>query len=82
MKLFWEKQQKYLVTSKTSRRYHLMIIKFSLALAAKSSSAYSELRYGSEKGSGVLVLPSVRTMRDYRNYIKSTRGFNPKVAWV
>ena len=58
-----------------------MIIKVCLALAAKSSSAYSELRYDSEKGSGILVLPSLSTLRDYRNYIRSTRDFNPKVVW-
>ena len=81
MKLLWEEQQKYLVKSKTGRRYHPIIIKFWLAFAAKSSSAYSELRYDSEKGTGVLVLPSLRTLRDYRNYIRPTRGFNPKVVW-
>ena len=36
---------------------------------------------GSEKGSGVLVLPSLRTLRGYRNYTRPTRGFNPKVVW-
>ena len=80
MKLFWEEQEKYLVRSKTGWRYHPMIIKFCLALAPKSSSAYSELRYDSEKGPGVLVLPSLRTLRGYRNYIRPTRGFNPKVV--
>ena len=79
MKLFWEEQEKYLVRSKTGWIYHPMIIKFCLALAFKSSSAYSELRYDSEKGSGVSVLPSLRTLRDYRNYIRPTRGFNLKV---
>ena len=79
MKLFWDEQQKYLRTSKTGRRYHPMIIKYCLNLAAKSTAAYSELRYDSATGSGVLVLPSLRTLRDYRNYIKPTRGFNPDV---
>ena len=37
------------------------------------------MRYDSATGSGVLVLPSLRTLRDYRNYIKPTRGFNPDV---
>ena len=81
MKLFWEEQQKYLTRSKTGRRYHPMIIKFCLALAAKPSSAYSEMRYDSEKGSGVLVLPGLGTLRDYRNCIRPTRGFNPKLVW-
>ena len=77
MKLFWEEQQKYLhASSPNSVRYHPMIIKFCLNLAAKSSSTYSDLRYDSKTGSGVLVLPSLRTLRDYKNYIRPTRGFN------
>ena len=28
---------------------------------------------------GILVLPSLRTLRDYKNYIRPTRGFNPEV---
>ena len=44
MKLFWEEQQKYISSSSpTSIRYHPMIIKFCLNLAAKSSSAYKDL---------------------------------------
>ena len=54
-----------------------MVIKFCLNLAAKSSSAYSDLRYDSKTGNGILVLPSLRTLRDYKNYIKPTRGFKP-----
>ena len=38
MKLFWDEQQKYLRTSKTGRRYHPMIIKYCLNLAAKLPS--------------------------------------------
>ena len=56
-----------------------MIIKFCLHLAAKSSSAYSDLQYDSKTGSDLLVLPSLRTLRDYKNYIHPTRGFNPAV---
>ena len=57
-------------------RYHPMVITFCLNLAAKSSSAYSDLRYDSN---GILVLPSLRTLRDYKNDIKPTRGFNPAI---
>ena len=56
-----------------------MIIKYCLNLAAKSSSVYSDLRYDSKTGNGILVLPSLRTLRDYKNYIHPTRGFNPAV---
>ena len=38
------------------------------------------MRYDSATGSGVLVLPSLITFRDYRNYIKPTHGFNPDVT--
>ena len=71
--------KKYLRTSKTGRRYHPMIIKYCLNIDVKSTAAYSELRYDLATGSGVLVLPSLRTLRDYKNYIKPTSGFNPDV---
>ena len=64
MKLFWDAKQKHLRTCKIGRRYHPMIIKYCLDLAAKSTSDYSELRNDSATGSGVLVLPSLRTLRD------------------
>ena len=52
-----------------------MIIKFSLNLAAKSSSAYKYLHYDSTSGSCLLVLQSLETLCDYKNYIKLTMGF-------
>ncbi|XP_047135769.1 uncharacterized protein LOC124812779 [Hydra vulgaris] len=80
MKLFWSEQQKYIQTSCSNNvKYHPMIIKFCLNLAAKSSSAYSDLRYDKKTGNGILVLPSLRTLRDYKHYIHPTRGFNPAV---
>ena len=80
MKLSWQEQQKYInSSSSTDIRYRPMIIKFCLNLAAKSSSTYKDLRYDSTTGSCLFVLPSLRTIRDYKNYIKSTRGFNPDV---
>ena len=80
MKLFWEEQQKYINESKSSSiRYHPMVIKFCLSLAAKSSSTYSDLLYNSKTGSGILVLPSLRTLRDKKNYIRPRRGFNPDI---
>ena len=41
-KLFWE-QQRALISKGTGVRYHLVIIRFCLSLAAKSASAYDEL---------------------------------------
>ena len=79
MKLFWEEQQKYLKCSSTTVRYHPMIIRYCLALASKSAAVYDDIRYDQNKGTGFLVLPSRRRLRDYKNYIKPTRGFNDKI---
>ena len=56
-------------------RYHPMTIRFCLSLVAKSPSCYEELH-----NSGVLVLPSQRWLRDYRNAIKPKRGFQKDVV--
>ncbi|KAK3754384.1 hypothetical protein QZH41_002038 [Actinostola sp. cb2023] len=51
-----------------------MLIRFCLSLAAKSPSCYEELR-----NSNILVLPSQRRLRDYRNCIRPQRGFQEEV---
>lgn len=80
MRLFWSEQKRYIRTrNKKQIRYHPATIKFCLSIIAKSSSAYEQMRLDSKDGSGVLVLPSQRTLRNYRNYIKPQQGFNPQV---
>ena len=74
MSLFWQQQKKLFNSSSTGVRYHPMIIRYCLSLAAKSPSCYEELRK-----SGVLVLPSQRTLRDYRNSIRPKSGFQKNV---
>lgn len=74
MSLFWQQQKKVFSSSPTGVRYHPMIIRFCLSLAAKSPSCYEELR-----NSKVLVLPSQRRLRDYRNAIRPQRGFQEEV---
>ena len=51
-----------------------MLIRYALSLATKSPAVYEEMR-----NSGILKLPSMRTLRDYRNFIKLHTGFNPAV---
>ena len=75
MNLFWQQQKKFFQSSATGVRYHPMIIRFCLSLAAKSPSCYEELR-----NSKVLVLPSQRRLRDYRNAIRPQRGFQEEVV--
>ena len=72
MKLFWKEQVKNF--NQRSKRYHPMVIRFCLSMASKSSSMYDELR-----NSGILCLPSKRTLRDYRNVIPPKTGFIPEV---
>ena len=79
MKLFWEEQQKYVKSSPNSIRYHPMIIRYCLSLAAKSSSMYDDIRYDEKNGTGFLILPSRRRLRDYKNYIRPQHGFNPEI---
>ena len=74
MNLFWQQQMKVFSSNPKGLRFHPMIIRFCLSLAAKSSSCYEELR-----NSGILKLPSQRTLRDYRNYVKPKPGFNNQV---
>ena len=73
MKLFQE-QQKSSQSKVSGDRYHPMIIRFCLLIASKSASAYNKLR-----SSNVLTLPSLRTLRDYKNVIRPTTGFNIEV---
>ena len=74
MKLFWKEQKKYLSINPKPRKYHPMIIRSCLLLAAKSPSAYDELR-----NSNILILHSTGTLRDYKNAILSHTGFKSSV---
>ena len=56
-----------------------MIIRFCLSLASKSASAYDDIRYDEKSGTGILILPSRRRLRDYKNYIRPERGFNKNI---
>ena len=77
---FWEEQQKYInVSCKKSILYHPMMIRFCLALQAKSAAAYNEIRFDEKTGTGFVVLPSQRRLRDYKNYIHPKQGFNHEI---
>ena len=75
MKLFWQQQNELRKKGGgRNARYHPMIIRYCMSLLMKSRSAYEELR-----NSGVLILPSTRTLRDYKNVIKPKCGFSKEV---
>ena len=70
MNLFWQQQQKLSSSSSKSVRFHAIIIRFCLSLSAKSTSCFEKLR-----NSGILKLPSQRTLRNYRNFVKPKQDF-------
>ena len=74
MQLFLQEQKKSLSVTANGIRYHPMIIRFCLSIAAKSPSAYDELR-----SSNILTLPSRRTLSDYRNEICPKVSFSKEV---
>lgn len=74
-RLFWEQQLNALKTKeKRQLRWHPAIIKWCLHLKFKSSGAYHVLR-----STGVLTLPSERTLRDYTHWVKGGVGFKSDV---
>ena len=77
MNLLWQQQKKLFKCSNkgVSHRFQPMLIRFfCLSLCSKSSSVYEELR-----NSSVLVLPSSRTLRDYKNFIQPKTGFRKEI---
>lgn len=70
-RLFWEQQSKAMrLKDKRQIRWHPMFIKWCLSLKLISSASYHALR-----SSGVIVLPSERTLRDYTHFVTAKPGF-------
>ena len=74
-RLFWEEQKKARqLKSSKQMRWHPMLIKWCLKMKLTSSAAYSAFR-----SSGLLMLPSERTLRDYTHWMKAKPGFQIEV---
>ena len=74
-RIFWEQQLQALhINDRRQVRWHPALIKWCLHLKFKSSSAYDALR-----STGVLTLPSERTLRDYTHWMKGQAGFDRSV---
>ena len=69
-KLFWEQQQKAFQSNPKGIRWHPMMVRFALHIHLRSPSTYKALRE-----SGVMKLPSERTLRDYSNVFHPSPGF-------
>lgn len=71
-KLFWEQQLKAKsVKGKQGMRWHPAIIRWCLYMHHRSSGAYTTLQK-----SGIISMPSERTLRDYRHFNESASGFS------
>jgi hypothetical protein len=74
-RVFWNQQLKAnRVEDSKLIRWHPAIIKWCLHLKFISSAGYHALR-----GSGLITLPSERTLRDYSHYVRAGVGFIPEV---
>lgn len=74
-RIFWEQHAKASACGDARGiRWHPAMIKWCLYLRHLSGKAYETVR-----NSGVLKLPSQRTLRDYTHYIPSTVGFSAQV---
>lgn len=74
-RLFWEEQKKARQLKNCKQmRWHPMLIKWCLRMKLISSAAYTAFR-----SSGLLKLPSERTLRDYTHWMKAKPGFQAEV---
>ena len=70
--IFWDQQIKAAsARSSSGRRWHPLIVKWCLYLHHISTKAYETIRT-----SGILTLPSSRTLRDYKHLSSTSVGFS------
>ena len=75
-RLFWTQQLQCLkVKNNRQLRWHPMMIKWCLHLKMISSAANHAMR-----SSGIIKLPSERTLRDYAHLIRAQTGIQPEVC--
>ncbi len=75
--IFWNQQQSALSRTgkgKKGVRWHPLMVKWCLYLRHQSNKAYETLR-----DSGLIALPSQRTLRDYSNAVEAGAGFSSDV---
>lgn len=73
--VFWKQQREAMSKSDARQmRWHPMMIKWCLHLHMLSSASYNSLR-----STGVIKLPSERTLRDYSNVVKARSGLQADV---
>ena len=69
-KIFWQQQETY---NKLTMRWHPLVLRFALNLKYMSTSAYRAMRE-----SGIINLPSERTLYDYTHWSSPHSGVQPE----
>lgn len=73
--IFWKQQREAMLKSDPRQMcWHPMMIKWCLHLHMLSSASYNSMR-----ATGVIKLPSERTLRDYSNVVKARSGLQADV---
>ena len=73
-RIFWAEQIKYnQLKEKSAMRWHLLIVQWTLFIRSKSFKGYEAMRE-----SGLINLPSKRTLYNYSHCIASELGFQPE----
>jgi len=74
-RLFWDQQRRASsLNDSRSMKWHPLVVKWCLYLRHQSSKSYETLRK-----SGIIKLPSQRTLRDYTHYVETKIGFSAEV---
>lgn len=69
-RIFWDQQKQYhQLKDKRQMRWHSLVLRFSLNLKYMSTSAYRAVRQ-----SGIISVPSERTLSDYTHWTKAHSG--------
>ena len=50
-----------------------------ISFTSKSAATYNEIHFDEKTGTGFVVLPSQRRLRDYKSYIHRKQGFNHEI---
>ena len=72
--ILWDQQLQATSRDPRGMRWHPLMIRWCIYLSHKSSGAYNLLRR-----SGIVSLPSTRTLRNYTHYISPQAGFSKEV---
>ena len=61
------------------KKNRIFLIRYCLSIVLESVAVYDDIRCNEKTGTGFLILPSRRRVRDCKNYIRPKRGFNNEI---